>query len=125
MIERTHITLGLVLKVVAIIALLAFLTWYVLFQARSFLNGPVITLNTPYTLVHTERTVPIEGTAENIVTLMLNGREITTDKEGNFREYLVLEDGYTIMTLAAYDRFGRYTSVTQEYVYVQPEDSAE
>jgi hypothetical protein len=88
-----------------------------LFQARNFINGPVIELEGTYDVVQHERVVPIRGTAQNIVKLTLNGREITTDKEGVFSEEIVLESGYTVMTLEAFDRFGRETEVTREFVF--------
>jgi hypothetical protein len=66
---------------------------------------------------HTQH-VTVTGTAKNIVKLTLNGREIHTNETGDFTHELVLENGYTILTLAAQDRFGRATSLTRTYVYV-------
>lgn len=114
------ITLGTILKVVGILILTIGIVWYVLFQARSFLNGPVITLFDEPALVQQTRTIPVRGHAENIVTLTLNGREIDTTQDGAFNEQIVLEDGYSIMTLEARDRFGRSTRVTREHVFVPP-----
>ena len=48
--------------------------------------------------------------------ITLNGRQIFTDKNGNFKEALVLENGYTVATLRAEDRYGRVTHQTQTYV---------
>lgn len=98
--------------------LIVLLVWYVLFQARNFLNGPVITLNDTASPLHHERIITLEGTARNIVKLTLNGKEIHTTEDGAFRQPLVLESGYTIMTLHAQDRFGRTTSITREFVFV-------
>ncbi len=93
---------------------------YVLFQARFMLEGPQITLidsaASPQT---TERLVTLEGTARNIVRMTLNGRQIYTDASGNFKEALVLENGYTIATLRAEDRYGRTTDIQKEYVHTQ------
>ncbi len=111
------ITLGTILKVLGILCLGGAVLWYVLFQARSFLNGPVIEMQDNYHVVQTERVVPIHGVARNIVKITLNGREINTTKEGVFAENLVLESGYTMMTIEAFDRFGRSTEITREYVF--------
>ena len=112
------LTLGMVLKIFFLAILLTSLIAYVHFQARNILSGPTIALtNDPAPLQH-ERVVTLTGEAKNIVKLTLNGREIHTDEHGNFREELVLENGYTIMTLYAEDRFGRSISLTREYVYV-------
>ncbi len=90
---------------------------YAIFQARFLIEGPIVTLqNTPQT-VQEQRIVTLEGTAQNIVFLSLNGRQIYTDKNGYFKEALVLENGYTIATLQAKDRYGRVRSYTEEFVY--------
>lgn len=117
-------TLGTILKILGIIILVGFIAWYVLFQARNFLNGPVIELDGDYPTVEYARVLPIEGTTRNIVKLTLNGREITTTKEGAFAEHVVLESGYTVMTLEAFDRFGRSTRVEREFVFVPESESA-
>ncbi len=114
----THITLGTCIRFALTCALIGFIVWYVHFQARNFLQGPAITLEDTGGALHHERTISLMGNTRNIVKLTLNGREIHTDESGVFAQELVLEDGYTIMTLSAVDRFGRSTSLTREYVYV-------
>ncbi len=90
---------------------------YAIFQARFILAGPQITLPADMASVQTERVVTLEGETANIVKLTLNGREIYTDKDGHFKEALVLENGYTIATLEAHDRYGRTTEVHKTFVY--------
>jgi hypothetical protein len=91
---------------------------YVFFQARFLIIGPQITLSDIPALVHNERQIFLSGTAFNISRLWLNNRPIYTDVDGNFKEALVLENGYTIATLRAEDRYGRMTTVAQKFVYV-------
>jgi hypothetical protein len=81
------------------------------------LEGPQITLIEGGSVAQTERLVTITGLAHNIVRITLNGRQIYTDASGNFKEELVLENGYTIATLHAEDRYGRTTDITKEYVH--------
>jgi len=100
------------------ILLIAYLT----FQARFLLQGPVITLATEPEIVQYERVVMLSGSVKNITHLTLNGRQIFTNELGYFDEALVLENGYTIATLAATDRYGRETNVTRPFVY-QPTDT--
>lgn len=95
---------------------------YVLFQARFILEGPQIILTNQDSVVQTTALVHIEGHARNIVRMTLNGRQIYTDTTGNFNEALVLENGYTIATLQAEDRYGRTTILTQEFVYKKTGD---
>jgi hypothetical protein len=90
---------------------------YVLFQARFMIEGPQITITSSNVASENGRLVTLEGTAQNIVRISLNGRQIYTDKYGNFKETVVLENGYTLSTLQAEDRYGRVTTETKEFVY--------
>ena len=90
---------------------------YVLFQARFLIVGPQIILTTDLPLQHSERHVYLSGAAYNISRLWLNDRPIYTDAQGNFKEALILENGYTVATLRAEDRYGRETTVTRPFVY--------
>lgn len=94
---------------------LAFLA-YIAYQARFLLLGPQITFietgQSPTEAPVTE----LVGKAQNITYLTLNGRAIFTDQHGVFNETLVLNEGYNLITLVAYDRYGRERTVTQEYV---------
>ncbi|MFN3188136.1 MAG: hypothetical protein ACK42D_01145 [Candidatus Paceibacteria bacterium] len=94
---------------------------YLVFQARFLLQGPVITLTSEPNTVQDERVVMLTGSVKNITRLTLNGRQIFTNELGYFDEALVLENGYTIATLAATDRYGRETNVTRPFVYQQNE----
>lgn len=95
---------------------------YVLFQARFILAGPQISLSSEATPARTQRMVTLSGTASNIVRMTLNGRQIYTDSSGNFNEALVLENGYTIATLEAEDRYGRIKRLTETFVHVPSND---
>lgn len=115
---NTHtFSLGTILRFLGVTILICLVIWYVHFQARNFLTGPTIMLESSDTIVYQEQRVVLTGVAQNIVKLTLNGKEIHTNEEGVFTHSLVLEHGYTIMTLEAKDRFGRTTTLTREYVY--------
>jgi hypothetical protein len=90
---------------------------YIAFQARFLIIGPQITLTAEPPTVNNQRLVTLEGTAQNISRLWLNDRQIFTDAQGNFEEALVLENGYTVTTVRAEDRYGRETTVTRTYTY--------
>ncbi len=105
---RASFTLGFIILIV----------YYVGFQSRNLLGGPHITLTEPTTSVQQYPTVTLQGTTRNITHLSLNGKQIYTDEAGAFSYELVLENGYTIMTLYATDRFGRETSLSRPFVYV-------
>ncbi len=94
------------------------MVFFVLFQARFLITGPRIVITEAPEGPQNERQVVMSGTAYNISRLWLNDRLIYTDKQGNFKEAIVLENGYTIATLRAQDRYGRTTEVQKRLVYV-------
>ena len=94
-----------------------FIATYVLFQARFMIIGPQIVLVDEPASLQNQQQIHLSGTAHNISRLWLNDRPIYTDAHGNFKEALVLENGYTVATLRAEDRYGRETIVTRPFVY--------
>ena len=90
---------------------------YIIFQARFLIAGPQIALVHEAAILQNNRVITLEGTAVNITHLWLNDRPIFTDEAGYFKEALILENGYTIATLRAKDRYGRETRVIRPYVY--------
>jgi hypothetical protein len=110
------ITFRTVILYMLTFTLVAVFVLYVLFQARLLIEGPQIAL-IPQETVQNGRMVHLVGSAKNIVRITLNGRQIYTDKDGTFSEALVLENGYTVATLEAQDRYGRTTEATQTFVY--------
>lgn len=95
------------------IVFLGYLSW----QGRFLLLGPSVTFSEVPATAQAERVVTLAGTADNIVRITLNDREILTTPDGYFREAIVLENGYTISTITAFDRYGRQRSYTHEFVY--------
>jgi hypothetical protein len=106
-----------VVKWLSIALGLVAIVFYVLFQARYLIGGPEITLTSHEPHLQNSRQVLLTGQAFNISHLWLNDRQIFTNAEGYFEEALILENGYTIATLRAEDRYGRETTVTETYVY--------
>lgn len=107
-----------ILKILFVIVIGGVLLGYMYFQARNLIAGPSIALTADIPIVHHERMVMIEGKTQNITSLTLNGKPIFTDESGAFKRMLVLENGYTIMTLEAHDRYGRSTTLSRTFVYV-------
>ncbi len=94
-------------------AALVLLGSYALYQARDLIRGPELTISTPSDGVsHATGLLTIEGQAERIAHLYLNGRLIFTDESGHFNEQLLLPPGYTIIRLEADDKFGRKVNQT-------------
>lgn len=106
----------------AILIGLGGLIWYGFFQARLLIAGPSLSLDETLPVSYTERVITLTGSAQNVSTITLNGRLIFTDDSGRFSERLVLERGYTIMTLRAVDRYGRAVTLEQPLVYAPAYD---
>ena len=113
----SRISFPFILKLIFVLMLGVCILAYVLFQARNLLLGPSITLSHEISPIQHERTILLEGTTKNIVSMYMNGKEIHTDEKGVFSQRLVLENGYTIMTLHAQDRYGRTSTLTRQFVY--------
>ena len=111
-----HLTLRKTLAYIVTFSIITLLVAYVTYQARFIIAGPTLEIYTTDT-VSTERTVTLEGQAHNIVNIELNGRAIYTNERGYFKETLVLENGYTIATVRAKDRYGRTTTAERSFVY--------
>lgn len=90
---------------------------YSLFQAQKLLTGPVIDIYTPQNgATYSQTLIEIEGRARNIAYLNLNDRKIFTDKDGYFKEKLLLSPGYNIIKLDAQDKFKKYTEKRLELI---------
>ena len=90
---------------------------YGLFKAENFLLGPKIVIESPKNgQVFTFSDIEISGQASNISLFYLNGRQIFTDKEGRFKESLLLARGYNIIELKAKDKFNREIKEIRELV---------
>ena len=100
------------------LALFGLLSLYAYYQSREYLRGPLLTIVTPTDgAVFSSPLITLSGTAENVAFFTLNGRQIFTDESGRFSEQLLLQEGYTIITLEAKDRFGHRAEKRLELVY--------
>lgn len=96
----------------AIIALVIILVaGYGLFEARKVLEGPEIAIDSPTDGSATSSAlVVVQGTAQNIAFLTINDAPAYTDPSGKFVYTIAPPAGYTVVTVAATDRFGRRAS---------------
>ena len=98
-----------------LIALCVVLLGYGLFEARRLIEGPVITITSPKNGTATSSTLlTITGVAQNISFLTVDDAPAFTDISGHFSVTLSPSSGYTIITVAAVDRFGRRASKSVE-----------
>jgi len=90
---------------------------YIIFQARFMILGPQLTLIEEPGRMQNQRIITLQGSVQNITKITLNGRQIFTDERGYFTEALVLENGYTVTTIAAVDRYGREVREVRSFIY--------
>jgi hypothetical protein len=109
---------ALAIKISSVVIIFLLILGYGLFQARNIIIGPKISLATPENGESLSNPlVTIAGLAKNITRISLDDRQIFVDKQGNFSEKLLLPAGYTIIKLAAQDKFGRSTQKLLELNY--------
>ena len=90
---------------------------YALFQAKNIISGPVIDVYTPQNgATYQNPLIEVTGKATRASFINLNGRKIFTDKQGYFKEQLLLSPGYTILVLDARDSFGKTTTKKLELI---------
>jgi hypothetical protein len=105
------------IRIGAIVLLGLVVVVYSIFQAWKLISGPVIELYTPQNgATYNQTLIEIDGRARNVASINLNGRRIFTDKNGYFREQLLLSPGYNILKLDAKDKFGTYTEKKLEII---------
>ncbi len=101
------------------IALAAFFVMallYALYEARGILAGPTIEVPNSIVLAESEF-ITIQGQAERISELRMNGDRISVTEEGFFAEPYVLARGVNRIILEARDARGRDTTQVMEIVY--------
>jgi hypothetical protein len=106
-----------ILKICFITFLAILFVGYAYYQARNLIEGPSIVLTNEPRTVQSERVVTLSGTARNVVVIRVNGKEMHTNEQGRFEHALVLENGYTVATIEAEDRYGRTIDLTRSFIY--------
>lgn len=95
-------------KTIAILGLCLSLFAVIFYNTRDIIFGAPLkieTLSDGMTLTDTYLTVA--GTAAHAQKLLLNGREIYTNRRGEFSEPVLLVPGYNVLEVSMTDRFGK------------------
>lgn len=102
--------IGLVLFFIIIIG-------YGIYEGKGLLLGPSINISSQITTSH-DPFVRIEGKADHIASLSMNGKDIPVTEDGNFSEPFLLAPGDNRINLEAKDKYGHATSRVVEIVYI-------
>lgn len=96
------------MKRLLIIAALIIIAAYGLFEARRIIEGPMLTIVSPQDGSATSSPlVTVSGRVQNISFLTINDHTASADEQGIFVYRYSPPPGYTALTVAATDRFGR------------------
>jgi len=115
MLTRTR--LSRLLRLIASAIVVLAIAGYALSRSLPYIHGPEILVLQPLdgsTIATT--TVDIVGRAIRINSLRLDGKLISVDEAGNFKERLVVFPGVNVISLDATDQFKRQTR-TEVRVY--------
>jgi hypothetical protein len=83
---------------------------YTIFQFHNILTGPEVSISSPPNGAHVATALTeITGNTQNISAISLNDRPIFIDESGEFKEKILLQDGYNVLKIQAEDKFGRKT----------------
>ncbi len=96
---------------------------YAYFEGRGLLFGPKIEI-APRVMEVTEQSVTIQGHADRIVSLSMNGKAIPITEDGDFEEVYILAPGYNRVDLVARDRYGKTATERVEIIYTSQAPAA-
>lgn len=116
MLDKANFSIKIIIgSVLALVIIL-----YAYYQTKNLLSGPLIEITSPQNgKTFTEPLIEIVGAAKNSSRITLNDRPILIDEAGNFKEKLLLSEGYNIIDFKAEDRFGEKINKTLEVVLKQ------
>jgi hypothetical protein len=106
-----------IIRVTLTVLFFSFILLYAILNTRLISRGIDLSINgIENGKIYTEGTLEITGNAKRAKHVLVNGREISVNQQGDFKDYLVLLPGYNIMTISAEDKFGKITQETFDIV---------
>ena len=97
---------------------------YILFRSQVFLFGPTLIVHSPLPHSTIQQLTIVDGITENAVFLTINDQRVFPDRNGLFREEVLLPVGYTIVEVYARSRQGK-EKVVRLPLYVEPHNPQE
>lgn len=107
-----------IIKCAFFLAIVGLIGFFIFFNTRVFLQGPVINVESPFDgFASDDQLIAITGQTTNTSFISINGRPIFIDTEGNFNENILLRPGNNVVVLYARDRFDREITKNLNIVY--------
>ena len=90
------------------IAIASIILIYFISRIFNYLYGPIIKIYSPTKgeIVQAE-TFYVDGNVKNVKNISINGKDMTIDEKGNFKEEIVAKSPYTLIVIEAVDKYGK------------------
>ena len=99
---------------------------YAFWNGRNLISGSELSISSPKSGESFQKSlISLRGTAKNISFIKIDAREIFVDKDGNFREDILLMPGYNVLKIEVIDRFGKTKTSVLKLYNLQKSDSVE
>ena len=108
---------------IALVMLFLIIIGYAYFEAQGLLYGPTINIADSSATVTHEQYVLIQGQADHLTALSVDGEPISLTEAGAFQKPLVLAPGVNRIVFDAKDKYGHSTQKVIEMVYEAPAPS--
>lgn len=94
---------------------------YGFYVMRDLVTGTEVTINYPLPSSHVKDSmIDVSGHVGNISWILLNGAQILSDENGNFKQTVMLAPGYNEIEVKVVDKFNREVNKVLRVVY-EPE----
>ncbi len=113
--KRASENIGKIIRIFILVVFAMFIILYAISKTRAITEGVKLTVEgIENGKGYSTGILEISGNAKRAKHLLVNGREILINIEGDFHDFLVLSPGYNIITVSAEDRFGKIAKKTFE-----------
>ena len=107
-----------ILQIGVVCVFFLFIVLYAFFRSEDLLFGVKIkNINIVDGATVKNSIMAVTGNAKNTINLTLNGREITINEAGDFRETIALLLGYNTINITAKDKFGYVDEKNYKIIY--------
>jgi len=100
-------------KRILIVLFILFIIILIAFEMRKVITGPELTFkHDKFYAEYADNSFLIAGQTENVKDLYISDKKLLMDKQGNFKEKVLLYNGINNIQIKAYDRFNQETVET-------------
>lgn len=97
---------------------------YLIYGVIALISPPKVTLLAPYDgMITTDRNILIEGRTEKEASVTINGKTVSPDENGKFRDTIDLQEGVNTITVSGTKKYSKAMAVNRR-VIVLPRSQA-